>query len=165
MDTTRRDILTAGGLAFAGATIAGFATIRPGAAKAKGPYAVVKTDAQWRAQLSAAEYRVLRNAGTEPPYSSPLDREKRGGVFTCAGCQQRLFSSQTKFDSGTGWPSFYRPLPGGVGTATDYKIGFPRTEVHCARCGGHLGHVFGDGPKPTGKRYCMNGIAMDFVAG
>jgi peptide-methionine (R)-S-oxide reductase len=165
MDTSRRDILTAGGMLFAGVTLAGFASIRSNSAQAKGNFTVIKTDAQWRKALTAAEYNVLRKADTERPYSSPLDKEKRAGVFTCAGCQKRLFSSSTKYDSGTGWPSFYRPLPGGVGTTTDYKIGFPRTEVHCARCGGHLGHVFDDGPKPTGKRYCMNGVAMDFVAG
>ncbi len=165
MDISRRGILASGGLLLTGVTIAGFANVRPDAAQAKGNFTVVKTDEQWRKQLTAAEYRVLRKADTERPYSSPLDKEKRAGIFTCAGCQKRLFSSATKFDSGTGWPSFYRPLPGAVGTTTDYKIGFPRTEVHCARCGGHLGHVFDDGPKPTGKRYCMNGVAMDFVAG
>jgi peptide-methionine (R)-S-oxide reductase len=165
MNATRRDILTAGGLVFAGVTVAGYASMRSGPALAKGNFAVVKTDTQWRKQLTAAEYRVLRKADTEQPFSSPLDKEKRSGIFTCAGCQKRLFSSATKFESGTGWPSFFRPLPGGVGVSTDYLIGYPRTEVHCARCGGHLGHVFDDGPKPTGKRYCMNGIAMDFVPG
>jgi peptide-methionine (R)-S-oxide reductase len=132
---------------------------------AKPRYAVTYSDAEWRKRLSPAAYRVLRQEGTETPYTSPLDKEKRRGTFVCAGCNQRLFSSATKFDSGTGWPSFYQPLAGGIGTSTDYKIGLPRTEVHCARCGGHLGHVFNDGPKPTGKRYCMNGVAMKFVAG
>jgi peptide-methionine (R)-S-oxide reductase len=111
------------------------------------------------------KYAVSYSEDTERPYSSPLDKEKRKGTFVCAGCNQRLFSSATKFDSGTGWPSFWQPLKGGIGTKTDYKIGLPRTEVHCARCGGHLGHVFDDGPRPTGKRYCMNGVAMKFVAG
>ncbi len=134
-------------------------------ATAKPRYAVTYSDAEWRKRLSPASYRVLRQEGTETPYTSPLDKEKRRGTFVCAGCNQRLFSSVTKFDSGTGWPSFYQPLAGGIGTSTDYKIGLPRTEVHCARCGGHLGHVFNDGPKPTGKRYCMNGVAMKFVAG
>lgn len=134
-------------------------------ATAKPRYAVTYSDAEWRKRLSPAAYRVLRQEGTETPYTSPLDKEKRRGTFVCAGCNQRLFSSATKFDSGTGWPSFYQPLAGGIGTSTDYKIGLPRTEVHCARCGGHLGHVFNDGPKPTGKRYCMNGVAMKFVAG
>nr|WP_239805172.1 peptide-methionine (R)-S-oxide reductase MsrB [Croceicoccus hydrothermalis] len=127
-------------------------------------FPVSMSEDRWRAKLSAAEFRILRKAGTERPYSSPLNAEKRAGTYICAGCDNRLFSSETKFESGTGWPSFYRPLPGGVGTSTDYKIGIPRTEVHCARCGGHLGHVFDDGPKPTGKRYCMNGAAMDFRA-
>ncbi len=134
-------------------------------ADAKARFAVTKTDAEWRRTLSAPAYRVLRQEDTEAPYSSALNKEKRRGTFVCAGCAQRLFSSETKFESGTGWPSFWKPLPGGVGTTTDYKIGYPRTEVHCARCGGHLGHVFNDGPKPTGKRYCMNGVAMRFVVG
>jgi peptide-methionine (R)-S-oxide reductase len=131
----------------------------------KGKFAVTKTDAEWKKQLSPAAYRVLRQEDTERPFSSPLDKEKRKGTFVCAGCDQKLFSSAHKYDSGTGWPSFWQPLAGGVGTATDYKLGYARTEIHCARCGGHLGHVFNDGPKPTGKRYCMNGVAMRFIAG
>jgi peptide-methionine (R)-S-oxide reductase len=136
-----------------------------GVSARKGKFAVTKTDAEWKKLLSPAAYKVLRQEDTERPYSSPLDKEKRKGTFVCAGCAQRLFSSAHKYDSGTGWPSFYQPLAGAVGTATDYKLGYARTEVHCARCGGHLGHVFNDGPKPTGKRYCMNGVAMKFVAG
>jgi peptide-methionine (R)-S-oxide reductase len=132
-------------------------------ATAKTRYEVTLSDAEWKKRLSPAAYRVLRQEDTERPFTSPLDKEKRKGTFVCAGCDKRLFSSTTKYDSGTGWPSFWQPLPGGVGTKTDYKIGLPRTEVHCARCGGHLGHVFNDGPKPTGKRYCMNGVAMKFV--
>lgn len=133
-------------------------------ATAKTKFAVTYSDAEWKKRLSPAAYRVLRQEGTETPYSSALDKEKRSGTFICAGCGQRLFSSATKFESGTGWPSFWQPLKGAVGTSTDWKIGMARTEVHCARCGGHLGHVFDDGPKPTGKRYCMNGVAMKFVA-
>jgi peptide-methionine (R)-S-oxide reductase len=123
------------------------------------------TDAQWRKRLNPAAYAVLRRHSTEQPFSSPLDGEKRRGVFPCGGCDQPLFASATKFDSGTGWPSFFRPLPRAVGTRRDGLLGFARTEVHCSRCGGHLGHVFDDGPQPTGKRYCMNGAAMRFQIG
>lgn len=125
-------------------------------------YPVSLSEAEWRKKLSPAAFRVLRQEGTEKPYSSPLNAEKRAGIFYCKGCDNKLFSSKTKFESGTGWPSFYRPLPDAVGTSVDRKLGYVRTEVHCARCGGHLGHVFDDGPKPTGKRYCMNGVAMTF---
>ncbi len=126
-------------------------------------YRVAYSEAEWRKRLTAAEFRVLREEATERAYSSPLDKEKRAGIFVCAGCGNRLYSSQTKFDSGTGWPSFWAPIDSGaVGTSTDYKLGYPRTEVHCADCGGHLGHIFDDGPKPTGKRHCINGVAMDF---
>jgi peptide-methionine (R)-S-oxide reductase len=122
------------------------------------------TDAEWRRRLTPQQYAVLRGHATERPGSSPLDREHRRGTFACAGCGQPLFASTTKFDSGTGWPSFFRPLPRAVGTSTDRQLGYARTEVHCARCGGHLGHVFPDGPPPTGQRYCMNGVAMIFRA-
>lgn len=125
-------------------------------------FEITRSEAEWRKRLSPAAFQVLRKEGTERPFSSPLDKEKRAGVFACAGCGLPLFTSRTKFDSGTGWPSFYAPLANAIGTKTDWKIGIPRTEVHCRRCGGHLGHVFDDGPKPTGKRYCMNGVAMTF---
>jgi len=120
------------------------------------------SDAEWRKRLTPAQYDILRGHGTERAGSSPLDREKRKGTFACAGCDLPLFSSATKFDSGTGWPSFYEPLPGAVGTKTDRSFFMTRTEVHCARCLGHLGHVFKDGPPPTGLRYCMNGLALTF---
>jgi peptide-methionine (R)-S-oxide reductase len=125
-------------------------------------FRVSYTEAEWRRRLTPRQYAVLREEETERPFTSPLDREKRRGTFLCAGCDNELFASTTKFDSGTGWPSFYRPLPGAVGQSTDYKLGYPRKEVHCADCGGHLGHVFDDGPPPTGLRYCMNGVAMKF---
>lgn len=122
------------------------------------------TDAEWRRRLTPMQYYVLRQHGTERPFSHPLDREGRAGRFHCAGCDWPLFSSTAKYDSGTGWPSFHTPLPRAIGTSSDFSLGFPRTEVHCARCGGHLGHVFTDGPRPTGLRYCMNGAAMVFRA-
>jgi peptide-methionine (R)-S-oxide reductase len=126
-------------------------------------YEVTLTDAQWRAKLSPAAYDVLRHAGTERPFTSPLLNEHRKGIFTCAGCALPAFSSSTKFESGTGWPSFWAPLKDAVKTSDDNSIGMDRTEVHCRRCGGHLGHVFDDGPKPTGLRYCMNGVALGFT--
>ena len=126
-------------------------------------FEVTKTDAEWRRLLTPAAYNVLRQEGTEPPFSSPLDHETRKGKYLCAGCDLPLFSSDTKFDSGTGWPSFYRPLPDAVETSSDRSLIVPRTEVHCHRCGGHLGHVFEDGPPPTGLRYCMNGVALRFL--
>ena len=125
-------------------------------------FEVEHTDAEWKDRLAPAAYAVLRQHGTERPFTSPLNREKRPGKFLCAGCGQTLFSSNDKFESGTGWPSFIRPLAGAVGTETDESHGMTRTEVHCARCGGHLGHVFEDGPRPTGERFCMNGVALDF---
>ena len=135
-----------------------------GAAPAKAKsYPITKTDAQWRKLLTPKQYTILRKEGTERPGSSPLDKEKRKGTFVCAADRNPLFSSATKFDSGTGWPSFWKPLPGAIGTNVDRSLLMERTEVHCAKCGGHLGHVFDDGPPPTGLRYCMNGVAMKFT--
>ncbi|HEY1606971.1 MAG TPA: peptide-methionine (R)-S-oxide reductase MsrB [Allosphingosinicella sp.] len=121
------------------------------------------SDAEWRKRLSPAQYATLRHAVTERPESSPLDHEHRKGIYHCAGCGLALYSSATKFDSGTGWPSFWKPLPDAVRTSTDHALIEARTEVHCRSCGGHLGHVFDDGPPPTHLRYCMNGIALRFV--
>ncbi|WP_137124094.1 peptide-methionine (R)-S-oxide reductase MsrB [Roseomonas sp. HF4] len=125
-------------------------------------FPVAKTDAEWRAALSPEAFRVLRQHGTERPGTSPLNAEKRPGTFTCAGCGQPLFDAAAKFESGTGWPSFFAPVEGAVGTRSDRSFFMTRTEVHCARCGGHLGHVFPDGPAPTGLRYCMNGVSLGF---
>ena len=126
-------------------------------------FAVAHSDAEWRRLLTPEQYHVLREQGTEPAWSSPLDHEKRTGIFACAGCQNELYRSQDKFNSGTGWPSFTRPIEGAVDTSQDRSFFMVRTEVHCHRCGGHLGHVFEDGPPPTGLRYCMNGLAMTFT--
>jgi peptide-methionine (R)-S-oxide reductase len=123
------------------------------------------SEAQWRDRLTPAQFNVLREAGTEMPFSSPLDTQFASGRYDCAGCAQPLFSSRTKFDSGTGWPSFYAPLPHGVVQKADGSLGIERTEIRCSRCDGHLGHVFEDGPRPTGLRYCMNGVALNFVPG
>lgn len=156
----RRYLLS--GLALGGALIAApvlFA--RPGK-RPPGEPGWQLTEAEWKKRLTPAQYAVLREAATERPFSNALNREHRAGTFACAGCALPLYSSKTKYDSGTGWPSFWAPLKGAIGTATDRDLGYPRTEVHCKRCGGHLGHVFDDGPKPTGKRYCMNGSAMTF---
>jgi peptide-methionine (R)-S-oxide reductase len=126
-------------------------------------FEIMKTDEEWRKILTKEQYNVLRGHGTERAGTSPLDKTYAPGTYLCAGCELELYSSETKFDSGTGWPSFYQPLDNAIGTSTDFKLIYPRTEVHCRRCGGHLGHVFDDGPKPTGKRYCMNGVALKFV--
>jgi peptide-methionine (R)-S-oxide reductase len=158
----RRHLLmaTTGGLA----ALAVGRYLIPSSEAADERFPVTHTDAEWRKLLTPAQYAVLRRSGTEMPYSSPLDKEHRAGTFACAGCQLALFSSTTKFDSHTGWPSFWQPLEHAVGTTDDRSLGMGRTAVHCAQCGGHLGHVFNDGPKPTGLRYCMNGVAMIFTA-
>jgi peptide-methionine (R)-S-oxide reductase len=124
---------------------------------------IEKTDEEWKKTLTPEQFHVLREHGTERAGTSPLNVEKREGMFTCSACGQPLFTSDTKYESGTGWPSFYRPIEGAIGTTTDRSYGMSRVEVHCTQCGGHLGHVFPDGPKPTGERYCMNGVALKFV--
>jgi peptide-methionine (R)-S-oxide reductase len=156
---TRRGALR---LLAATAAVPAIAACGGGMAEAKG-FPVSYSEAEWRKRLTPEQFYILRKRGTERAGTSPLNHEKRRGTYVCAADGNRLFSSTTKFESGTGWPSFYRPLPGAIGTGIDFDVGYPRTEVHCARCGGHLGHVFDDGPPPTGKRYCMNGDAMKFV--
>jgi peptide-methionine (R)-S-oxide reductase len=141
---------------------AAFRWLRGSEAKAAEHFEVEMSDDEWRKKLAPAQFQILRNHGTEPPGSSPLNNEHRKGTFACAGCDLPLFASETKFDSGTGWPSFYQPLAGAVGTTEDRSYMMLRTEAHCSRCGGHLGHVFDDGPKPTGLRYCMNGLSLTF---
>ena len=145
--------------------LAAFRWLRSTPAKAAEKFEVEKTDAEWRAQLTPQQYEILRKHGTERPGSSPLLKEQRKGIFACAGCDLPLFSSETKFESGTGWPSFYQPLENAVGKTEDRTLGMLRTEVHCRRCGGHLGHVFDDGPKPTGLRYCIDGFAHGVPSG
>ena len=176
---TRREFLTVAA-SFTATSMAAFACARsdgPGASplaasESAGPEAsavaggvprLEKLPEQWRELLPADRYRVLFKAGTEPPFSSKLNNEKRDGTFICAACNFTLFESATKFDSGTGWPSFWAPIDDHTESSTDYKLIYPRTEYHCARCGGHQGHVFKDGPKPTGQRWCNNGLALLFV--
>jgi len=156
---TRRHLLLG---ATALASAAGFWWIYD-TSEARGSFEVERSDSEWRAMLTRAQFQVLRLHHTEPPGSSPLNQEKRKGVYACAGCALPLFSSETKYDSRTGWPSFYQPIANAVGTRRDFALMIPRTEVHCRRCGGHLGHVFSDGPPPTGLRYCINGVAMAFT--
>lgn len=157
----RRTLLSGGAmLALAAVTGMGRAATAP-AKRPKGPFQI--SEDAWRKRLTPVQYASLREAATERPYSSPLNAEHRKGTFLCVGCDQKLFDSSTKFESHTGWPSFWRPLPKAIGTSIDHDLGFARTEVHCARCGGHHGHVFKDGPPPTGLRYCMNGVSLKFV--
>jgi peptide-methionine (R)-S-oxide reductase len=145
------------------ALLAGLRWMHAEDAKAGRKFEVTKTEEEWRKLLSPAAYKVLRDHGTERPYTSPLNAEKRKGMFACAGCELPLFASETKFESGTGWPSFYRPLENAIGTTEDRSLFMLRTEVHCRRCGGHQGHVFEDGPPPTGLRYCINGVSLKFI--
>ena len=158
--SSRRQFLFAG---TAAAVAVGLFTRYTRAATPGETFELSLSDAQWRARLTPQQYAILRQEGTEWPNSSPLNNEHRAGTFFCVACNLPLFSSKTKFDSGTGWPSFWKPLDHAVGERRDTTLGMLRTEVHCRRCGGHLGHVFEDGPKPTGLRYCMNGVAMGFT--
>lgn len=154
---TRRQFSLAG----LGIAVAGGAAKPVGAAEET--FEIMKTDAEWKKILSKEQYYVLREHGTERAGTSPLNKTYAPGEYHCAACALPLFSSEAKYDSGTGWPSFFQPLENAVGSSTDWKLIYSRTEIHCRRCGGHLGHVFDDGPKPTGKRYCMNGVALKFV--
>jgi peptide-methionine (R)-S-oxide reductase len=163
MNLTRRRLLTAGSVAVLSVVATSACAARAMSSPSDTHFAVAHTDAEWRQLLTAAQYSVLREAGTEAPYSSPLNSEHRHGVFSCAGCALHLYSSDAKFDSGTGWPSFWKALDNAVLERSDTSLGMMRNEVVCSQCGGHLGHVFDDGPRPTGLRYCMNGVAMTFA--
>ena len=165
--TNRRSFMATAGFGLGAAVFGGTALFGARTKAVAGPtgkFPLNLTDAEWHKKLTPAQYNILREEGTERAFTSPLNDQHGKGTFGCAGCDQKLYSSETKFDSGTGWPSFYQPLPNAVGESTDRSFGFARTEVHCANCGGHLGHVFDDGPKPTGLRYCMNGVALKFEA-
>ncbi len=163
MELDRRQFIGTGVAAISAAAILGWGAFA--GAEPQGKFELMLPDAEWKKRLSPAAYQVLRHEDTEAPFTSPLLNEHRAGTFTCAGCKLPAFSSKTKFDSGTGWPSFWQPLSNAIKTTSDSSLGMTRTEVHCRRCGGHLGHVFDDGPKPTGLRYCMNGVALGFVPG
>ncbi len=129
---------------------------------ASGEFEVTRTEAEWKAMLTDLQYKVMRKEGTEPAFSSPLDKQYSDGVYHCRGCDLAIYSSEHKYDSGTGWPSFWKSLPNAIGTKRDFKLIYPRTECHCRRCGSHLGHIFNDGPQPTGKRHCLNGVSLVF---
>jgi peptide-methionine (R)-S-oxide reductase len=161
---TRRSVLLGSLSALAVGAVLRLFGKAPAAAAEGATFEIARSEDEWRRMLTPAQFHVLRGHGTERAFSSALDHEARSGTYLCAGCDLPLFSSSTKFDSGTGWPSFYAPLEGAVGTSEDRSWFGTRTEVHCRRCGGHLGHVFDDGPAPTGLRYCMNGVALTFVA-
>jgi peptide-methionine (R)-S-oxide reductase len=160
MDFTRRQFLLSGSAVLALLAASAYG-LMPQAAEGNFPFSL--TDEEWKARLDPAAYDVLRHEGTERPFTSPLNDEHAEGVFHCAGCDQALFASETKFDSGTGWPSFYTYIDGAIGTTEDTSLFMVRTEVHCSNCGGHQGHVFDDGPQPTGLRYCINGVSLRFV--
>jgi peptide-methionine (R)-S-oxide reductase len=162
---TKRQFLFGTTTLFAGASAMSLMKLFGNDANAReGAFEIIRSNEEWRKILTPEQYYVLREHGTERAGTSPLDREKRAGTFICAGCDLPLFESAKKFDSGTGWPSFWTPIENAIGTKDDSRFFMKRTEVHCRRCGGHLGHVFEDGPAPTGLRYCMNGVAMKFVA-
>ncbi len=159
--STRRNLLLGGGLfVLGGGALALRSGLLDSGRDQTFPYAL--TEEEWSAKLTPEQFAVLRDEVTERPFSSPLNEEKRPGLYACAGCAQQAYDAAAKFDSGTGWPSFSSPLPDAVGTRSDYSLLIPRTEVHCSNCGGHLGHIFDDGPEPTGERHCLNGLALDF---
>jgi peptide-methionine (R)-S-oxide reductase len=163
MPLSRRTFLLSGTAVLAAGAGVLFMRQTPSATRAaEGSFEVTKTEAEWRAILEDFEYAVLREHATERPWTSPLLEEKRAGTYVCKGCELPLFDAATKYDSRTGWPSFYEPLENAIGESTDHLLGYPRTEVHCRRCGGHMGHVFPDGPPPTGLRYCINGVSLKF---
>ncbi|MGF1535519.1 MAG: peptide-methionine (R)-S-oxide reductase MsrB [Elainellaceae cyanobacterium] len=159
----RRSLLQAGGLLLGTGALSLLVKASDATASNDTDFEITKTEDEWREILTPQQFRILRQHGTERPGSSALNSIHEAGTYTCAGCNNPVFPSETKFDSGTGWPSFYAPIEGGIGTSVDRSWLMERTEVHCDRCGGHLGHVFGDGPQPTGKRYCINGAALQFV--